>query len=188
MRGEAWDDETLTLLKRLWSEGKTRDAMPPRLGGMSRSAVMGKIFRLRLGAARQRAPKAKRAAKAGNKKPSAATRHPAPSRRRRGRTKADTAKAPRAAAGSRRKTLLELTNTCCRWPLGRPGGKGFFFCGAADADLEGGRPYCDRHMRRAYIVAPAIAVKTQRLDCASRVGCPAKRGRHGNGGAAGVRS
>jgi len=162
MRGEAWDDETLALLKRLWSEGKTATAIAAALGGMSRSAVLGKIFRLRLGAAGG-APKAKRAAKAGNKKPLAATRHPAPSRRRRGRTMTDPAKAPRAPAGSRRKTLLELTNTCCRWPLSRPGGKGFFFCGAADADIEGGKPYCDRHMRRAYIVAPPIAVKTRRL-------------------------
>ena len=168
MRSAAWDDETLDLLKRLWREGKTATVIAARLGGMSRSAVMGKIHRLRLGAAKAgkgtKSPKAKtkRRAKTRSEESSAAAEHPAPSRRRRGHQVADIAKEPCAAAGPGRKTLFELTNTCCRWPLGRQGGKGFFFCGAIEADLENGRPYCERHMRRAYIIAPAIVVKTQR--------------------------
>jgi len=49
------------------------------------------------------------------------------------------------------KTLFELTNDSCRWPHGQPGTKAFHFCGAPGADLEGGRPYCERHARRAYV-------------------------------------
>jgi GcrA cell cycle regulator len=168
MRGAAWDDETLDLLKRLWREGKTATAIGARLGGMSRSAVMGKIHRLRLGAAKAgkgtKSPKAKakRPLKAETEKSSTTAQHPTPLRRRRGHKITDTSEELRPTAGPGRKTLFELTNTCCRWPLGRQGGKGFFFCGAIEADLESGRPYCERHMRRAYIIAPAIVVKTQR--------------------------
>jgi len=48
------------------------------------------------------------------------------------------------------KTLLELTNHSCRWPIGEPGRRGFHFCGADGADLERAMPYCARHARRAY--------------------------------------
>ena len=51
----------------------------------------------------------------------------------------------------RGKRLFELTNDSCRWPHGQPGTKAFHFCGAPGADLEGGRPYCERHARRAYV-------------------------------------
>ena len=50
---------------------------------------------------------------------------------------------------SQRKTLLELTDTTCRWGIGHPGDPDFFFCGGP-SDLEGGRPYCPYHSRVAY--------------------------------------
>jgi len=48
MRQAAWSGERIFLLHRLWKEGLTAEAIGARLGGMSRSAVLGKIFRLRL--------------------------------------------------------------------------------------------------------------------------------------------
>lgn len=48
-----------------------------------------------------------------------------------------------------RKSLLELTNATCRWPVGNPGTEAFFFCGSPTADLAGGRPYCQCHADRA---------------------------------------
>ena len=44
-----WTTERIDLLKRLWSEGKTATAIAASLDGISRAAVLGKIFRLRLG-------------------------------------------------------------------------------------------------------------------------------------------
>lgn len=41
-----------------------------------------------------------------------------------------------------RKSLLELEENSCRWPVGEPRQKGFFFCGRPEADLAHGRPYC----------------------------------------------
>jgi GcrA cell cycle regulator len=49
MRGEAWNEEQVDLLKKLWAAGESAQAIAAKLGDMSRSAVLGKIFRLRLG-------------------------------------------------------------------------------------------------------------------------------------------
>lgn len=47
-----------------------------------------------------------------------------------------------------RKTLLELGQHDCRWPIGEPKSDSFFFCGAA---AENDRPYCSSHCQRAYV-------------------------------------
>lgn len=149
MRGESWPVEQIELLKRLWTAGETAVVIGERLGGKSRSAVLGKIFRLRLDAE-----------PAGGRKKIAATadRHSAaPSRRRRRQIKPPPI-APKPL--TQNKSLLELTNATCRWPHGRPGAPNFFFCGLPEADLEQGIPYCAKHMRRAY--SPAISVGTAR--------------------------
>jgi GcrA cell cycle regulator len=149
MRGESWPVEQIELLKRLWAAGATAVAIGERLGGKSRSAVLGKIFRLRLDAAPARGRKTI-AAPAGQ-------HSAAPSRRRRRHIKRPPI-APKPL--TQRKSLLELTNATCRWPHGRPGAPNFFFCGLPEADLEQGIPYCAKHMRRAY--SPAISVGTAR--------------------------
>jgi hypothetical protein len=59
------------------------------------------------------------------------------------------------------KSLLELTNITCRWPHGRPGTDRFFFCGAPEADLERGIPYCARHMQRAYPAGVGVIALTR---------------------------
>ncbi len=157
MRGRSWSDEQIALLRTMWAAGATAAAIARRLGGPSRSAVLGKVFRLRL--------VARPASSAENTAPngsawSAPRREPAgagtadlpeaaPARRRVGRSRKPAPAAP--PNGNRRgKSLLDLDNQCCRWPHGRPGAANFFFCGAPGADVERGIPYCGRHMRRAY--------------------------------------
>jgi GcrA cell cycle regulator len=142
-----WTAERVALLQTLWSKGETADAIGGRLGGLSRSAVLGKIHRLRLDM--EQAPaNAERATAPVSKKDSSIE---APARRRRRTKYKRRASAEPALAPARQyKTLLELTNITCRWPHGRPGTDRFFFCGALEADLEHGVPYCALHMRRAY--------------------------------------
>lgn len=111
-----WTDHRIAILKRMWADGATAAAIAECLG-VSRSAVLGKIFRLR-----RRAP----ASAAESLQP-----HP---------------KQPQRYGIS----LLELANETCRFPIGEPGTRNFFFCGDPSADLEGGRPYCACHARRAY--------------------------------------
>jgi GcrA cell cycle regulator len=46
-------------------------------------------------------------------------------------------------------TLLELTDSTCRWPIGHPGAEDFHFCGGPAAlDLK--QPYCSFHDRKAH--------------------------------------
>lgn len=145
MEDEAWSGERVDLLRRLWAEGATAAVIGVKLGGVSRSAVLGKIFRLRL-----RGESAVAAPPAGQKSATSAQGDGAdtPARRRRRQPREQPPPAPVKIA--RYKTLLELTNHTCRWPHGRPGSGKFFFCGAVGADLEQGVPYCAAHMRRAY--------------------------------------
>lgn len=149
MRSEAWTVEQIDLLKKLWAEGETAAAIAARLGGLSRSAVLGKVFRLRLRTDKAAAASPAKAKSAGHGRAETAL-----ARRRRGGQNKRRQSAPQARTG--RVTILQLTNDTCRWPHGRPGTNKFFFCGAAGADLEQDIPYCARHMRRAYRTSASI--------------------------------
>jgi GcrA cell cycle regulator len=46
-----------------------------------------------------------------------------------------------------RKTLQQLTEGMCRWPIGDPQLADFHFCGRNKVT---GLPYCEAHARRAY--------------------------------------
>ena len=46
-----------------------------------------------------------------------------------------------------RRTILELTEDTCRWPIGDPGTSDFYFCGG---NASSGLPYCAFHSRVAY--------------------------------------
>jgi len=175
MRTDSWTAERIELLRKLWAQGETAAAIAARLGGTSRSAVSGKIFRLRLDTVaasptKQNGRTAKTAKKPGSRAKAAAAAPPTRptltvadffARRRRGARDGAMQKPPEAV--SSHKTLFELTNNTCRWPHGRPGTRMFFFCGAAGADLGRGIPYCERHMRRAYTVPELAAEAAARL-------------------------
>jgi GcrA cell cycle regulator len=173
MRGDLWNDERIELLKRLWAEGATANLIAAQLGGISRSAVLGKIFRLRLGASTgpppsasphdsgAKPPRAARTATSGAA-PAPVTLPKSLARRRCGGKRGDSSERASAPAHTRRKSLLELTNDSCRWPHGRPGTPTFFFCGALGADLEHGMPYCERHARRAYLMHESAPENTER--------------------------
>jgi GcrA cell cycle regulator len=141
MRG-IWTPERIALLKRLWTDGKTATAIAAQLR-MSKSAVLGKVFRLRL---RPAANATAASVRSNTAVPRRRHKSRSPIKHR---AKPAAPAAPAAVASG--KTLFELTNDSCRWPHGQPGMKAFHFCGAPGADLEGGRPYCERHARRAYV-------------------------------------
>jgi len=44
-------------------------------------------------------------------------------------------------------TILELTESKCKWPIGDPSSPDFFFCGGRSIE---GLPYCGYHARIAY--------------------------------------
>ncbi len=48
-----------------------------------------------------------------------------------------------------RRSLFELDNSTCRWPVGDVGSPSFFFCGGM-ANNADGRIYCAHHMHAAF--------------------------------------
>ncbi len=152
MRSRLWTAERIGALQRLWADGKTAVEIAAELDGVSRSAVLGMIFRLRLGADGAEAKTA--AAKPGKSR--AAVLPPlSPTRRHRRKRKNPASDPPPRRSGP--VGLFDLGNDMCRWPHGRLGGRNYLFCGAPGADLAGGIPYCALHMRRAYLIPPRAA-------------------------------
>ncbi|MBL4784796.1 MAG: GcrA cell cycle regulator [Cohaesibacteraceae bacterium] len=158
----AWTDDRVALLKKLWSDGLSASQIAAELGGVTRNAVIGKVHRLGLSgraktpstAARARKPRtASRPARPPSAPFSAATVV--------GNTVLKSAPqvAPRAAARpavnpdsvvvpiSKRATILTLTETTCKWPIGDPGDADFHFCGH---NSKTGLPYCEYHAKVAY--------------------------------------
>ena len=48
----------------------------------------------------------------------------------------------------KKKTLANLEQNECRWPIGDPRDAGFHFCGERQAS---GRPYCAHHWAMAFV-------------------------------------
>ncbi len=144
-----WTDERVELLKKLWADGLSASQIAAELGGITRNAVIGKVHRLGLSG---------RA-----KSPSSTTPRPRKPRSSgmlrvsrpavRGNTalayEYDMEPEPELVEipMEQRKTLLQLNEHTCRWPIGDPGGSEFFFCGGETANEL---PYCTYHSRVAY--------------------------------------
>jgi GcrA cell cycle regulator len=150
-----WTDERVDLLKKLWGEGLSASQIAAELGGITRNAVIGKVHRLGLsGRAKTPASSAPRQRKA---------RQPHMLRVARPAVRGNTALAHAYAYDidveaepepieniipmGQRRTLLELKEDTCRWPIGDPAGPDFFFCGGKPVT---GLPYCSYHCRIAY--------------------------------------
>jgi GcrA cell cycle regulator len=148
----SWTDERVELLKKLWADGLSASQIAAELGGITRNAVIGKVHRLGLSG------RAK-SASSGSPRPRKAR---APMLRMgrtsiRGNTALAHAYEIEAAAEpelidnvipiGQRRTILELTEQTCHWPVGDPSSSEFFFCGG---NTINGLPYCAYHSRVAY--------------------------------------
>ncbi len=155
-----WTDERVELLKKLWAEGRSASQIAAEFGGITRNAVIGKVHRLGL-SGRAKAPSA---SGPRQRKPRAASAFPrAPRPVSRGNTALATHALPYMEAEvqlesepevidniipiGQRRTLLQLTEATCRWPIGDPSNPEFFFCGGKTVS---GMPYCGYHVRIAY--------------------------------------
>ena len=149
----SWTDERVELLKKLWADGLSASQIAAELGGITRNAVIGKVHRLGLsGRAKSSSSGASRPRK---------TRAPGMMRVSRASTRGNTALAhaydhdveaepeliDNIIPMGQRRTILELTEDTCRWPIGDPGSPDFFFCGG---NTVNSLPYCSHHSRVAY--------------------------------------
>jgi len=150
----SWNDERVELLKKLWSDGLSASQIAAELGGITRNAVIGKVHRLGL-SGRAKSPSS------AAPRPRKARAHPHMLRVSRPAVRGNTALAhafeydiepePQLVDNvipiGQRRTILELTEETCRWPIGDPGTTDFFFCGGQTST---GLPYCCFHSRVAY--------------------------------------
>jgi len=148
----SWTDERVELLRKLWSDGLSASQIAAELGGITRNAVIGKVHRLGLSgrakSASSAAPRPRKARTPMLRVGRAAIR---------GNTALAHAYEIEAETTpglieniipiGQRRTILELTEQTCRWPIGDPGSSDFFFCGGKTID---GLPYCAYHSRVAY--------------------------------------
>ena len=135
----SWTDERVELLKKLWADGLSASQIAAELGGITRNAVIGKVHRLGLsGRAKSPSSAAPRPRKARTVRPHAAGVAAADARQHRARPTTTTSSRSRSCSRiipiEQRKTLLQLTEQTCRWPIGDPGSADFFFCGGAVGD------------------------------------------------------
>ncbi len=132
----SWTDERVETLKKLWTDGLSASQIAAELGGITRNAVIGKVHRLGMsGRAKSPSSAAPRPRKAGPHSQMLRVSRPS----MRGNTALAHAYELEAEAEpelidnviplGQRRTLLELTEETCRWPIGDPGSADFFFCG-----------------------------------------------------------
>jgi hypothetical protein len=58
---------------------------------------------------------------------------------------------------SQRRTLMQLNDHTCRWPVGDPARSRFFFCGGV---TETGQTYCPMHCVRASNLLPRASIRS----------------------------
>ena len=129
----SWTDERVELLKKLWSDGLSASQIAAELGGITRNAVIGKVHRLGLsGRAKSTSTGVPRPRKA--RAPSHMMRIGRASIR--GNTalahayeieEAEPELIDNVIPIGQRRTILELNEQTCRWPVGDPGSTDFFF-------------------------------------------------------------
>jgi len=150
----SWTDERVEQLKKLWSDGLSASQIAAELGGITRNAVIGKVHRLGLsGRAKSTSSAAPRQRKARASSHmlrigrGAIRGNTALAQAYEVETEAEPALIENVIPIGQRRTILELTELTCRWPIGDPGSGEFFFCGG---NTIAGLPYCAYHSRVAY--------------------------------------
>lgn len=146
----SWTEDRVAELKKLWNQGLSASQIAARMPGATRNAVLSKIHRLGC-AIRGDAPR--------KTSPRQYQRRALPTVQRPPRPKpaaAVLASTPEPYVEpheeldipiAERKSLFDLTETSCRWPIGDPRHADFHFCNRTKV---AGLPYCEHHARRAY--------------------------------------
>ena len=137
----SWTDEKVTKLKELWGSGNTASQIAEIIGGISRNAVIGKAHRLNLSA------KIKTRAATSNQKYENSLEEKNTQTKKFRRSKFKSLIIDKDFESENPKQLEELTDNDCKYPIGHPNEKNFYFCGRTSLkDFS----YCKLHLLYAY--------------------------------------
>jgi GcrA cell cycle regulator len=137
----SWTEEKVSKLKELWGKGNTASQIAEIIGGVSRNAVIGKAHRLNLSAK----IKTRTATSNKNFDSNAEANNAQLKRGRKSRFKSLIIE--KDFEPENPKQLEELDESSCKWPIGHPDEKNFYFCGRSSLkDFS----YCKLHLLYAY--------------------------------------
>ncbi|MDC3036008.1 hypothetical protein OA107_01300 [Candidatus Pelagibacter sp.] len=137
----SWTEEKVAKLKELWGKGNTASQIAEIIGGLSRNAVIGKAHRLNLSAKIKT-----RAATSNENFESSIVEKKYKSNKGR-RSKFKSLIIEKDFEPENPKQLEELDESLCKWPIGHPDEKNFYFCGRTSLkDFS----YCKLHLLYAY--------------------------------------
>ena len=137
----SWNDEKVGKLKELWGKGSTASQIAEIIGGISRNAVIGKANRLSLSSN----------IKTKNKLLNKSFDHNSDesnNKQRQGKqNRFKSLLIEKDFEPENPKKLEELDESSCKWPVGHPEEKSFYFCGRSSLkDFS----YCKLHLLYAY--------------------------------------
>ena len=137
----SWTEEKVAKLKELWGKGNTASQIAEIIGGISRNAVIGKAHRLNLSA------KIKTRAATSNKNFENTQQEKIVKPIRGRKSKFKSLIIEKDFEPENPKQLEELDENLCKWPIGHPNEKSFYFCGRSSLkDFS----YCKLHLLYAY--------------------------------------
>tara|TARA_B100000902_G_scaffold382899_1_gene421095 strand:- start:1043 stop:1537 length:495 start_codon:yes stop_codon:yes gene_type:complete len=137
----SWNEEKVAKLKELWGKGSTASQIAEIIGGISRNAVIGKAHRLNLSAK----IKTRNFSKNYDLLNSVNKKTDNPVRGRKNKFKSLIIE--KDFEPENPKQLEELDENSCKWPIGHPNEKSFYFCGRSSLkDFS----YCKLHLLYAY--------------------------------------
>ena len=137
----SWTEEKVAKLKELWGKGNTASQIAEIIGGISRNAVIGKAHRLNLSA------KIKTRTATSNQNFDNSILDKNSNSKRIRRSKFKSLIIEKDFEPENPKQLEELDENSCKWPIGHPDEKSFYFCGRSSLkDFS----YCKLHLLYAY--------------------------------------
>ena len=137
----SWTEEKVTKLKELWGKGNTASEIAQIIGGISRNAVIGKAHRLNLSA------KIKTRTATTNQNFDSSTNEKNIQTRKGRKSKFKSLIIEKDFEPENPKQLEDLDENSCKWPIGHPNEKSFYFCGRSSLkDFS----YCKLHLLYAY--------------------------------------